>query len=168
MKENTKNVKNRSINSFFERILMICKSHQLLELESFFEGLELKMWRAQHRNHPNFHGLQQKTESPCVVLCARFGPRDRPGPPCNPRRRQLSPARRKFYITNHLACIASHLVSWVLRQAAVIHHLIASSAVWRIELSSLIFSKNVKNTPQTVWQKTWQFLATWEKPASSV
>ena len=52
-------------------------------------------------------------------MCARFGPRDRPGPPCNPRRRQLSPARRKFYITNHLACIASHLVSWVLRSAGV-------------------------------------------------
>ena len=43
----------------------------------------------------------------------------------------------------------------------------ASPAVWQIELPSLIFSKNVKNTPPTVWQKTWQFLATWEKPASS-
>ena len=43
----------------------------------------------------------------------------------------------------------------------------ASPAVWQIELSSLIFGKNVKNTPPTVWQKTWQFLATWEKPASS-
>jgi len=43
----------------------------------------------------------------------------------------------------------------------------ASPAVWQIELSFLIFGKNVKNTPPTVWQKTWQFLATWEKPASS-
>jgi hypothetical protein len=43
----------------------------------------------------------------------------------------------------------------------------ASPAVWQIELPSLIFGKNVKNTPPTVWQKTWQFLATWEKPASS-
>jgi hypothetical protein len=34
-------------------------------------------------------------------------------------------------------------------------------------LPSLIFGKNVKNTTPTVWQKTWQFLATWEKPASS-
>ena len=32
--------------------------------------------------------------------------------------------------------------------------------VWQIELPSLIFGKNVKNTPPTVWQKTWQFLAT--------
>ena len=40
--------------------------------------------------------------------------------------------------------------------------------VWQIELSSLIFVKNIKNTPPTVWQKTYQFLATWEKPVSSV
>jgi len=38
----------------------------------------------------------------------------------------------------------------------------ASPAVWQIELPFLIFGKNVKNTPPTVWQKTWQFLATWE------
>ena len=38
----------------------------------------------------------------------------------------------------------------------------ASPAVWQIELPSLIFGKNVKNSPPTVWQKTWQFLATWE------
>ena len=31
----------------------------------------------------------------------------------------------------------------------------ASPAVWQIELSSLIFGKNVKNAPLTVWQKTW-------------
>ena len=43
----------------------------------------------------------------------------------------------------------------------------ASPAVWQIELSSLIFGKNVKNTPPTIWQKTWQFLSTREKPASS-
>jgi len=43
----------------------------------------------------------------------------------------------------------------------------ASPAVWQIEFPSLIFGKNVKNTPPTVWQKTWQILATWEKPASS-
>ena len=43
----------------------------------------------------------------------------------------------------------------------------ASPAVWQIELLFLIFGKNVKNTPPTVWQKTWQFLATWKKPASS-
>jgi hypothetical protein len=43
----------------------------------------------------------------------------------------------------------------------------ASPAVWQIKLPSLIFGKNIKNTPPTVWQKTWQFLATWEKPASS-
>ena len=42
----------------------------------------------------------------------------------------------------------------------------ASPAVWQIELPSLIFGKNVKNTPPTIWQKTCQFLATWEKPAS--
>jgi len=36
----------------------------------------------------------------------------------------------------------------------------ASLAVWQIELPSLIFGKNVKNTHPTVWQKTWQFLAT--------
>jgi hypothetical protein len=28
----------------------------------------------------------------------------------------------------------------------------------------LDFGKNVENTPSTVWQRTWQFLATWEKP----
>ena len=44
----------------------------------------------------------------------------------------------------------------------------ASPAVWQIKLPSLIFGKNVKNTPPTVWQKTWQFLATWEKPASNI
>jgi len=49
----------------------------------------------------------------------------------------------------------------------LIAHVRASPAVWQIELPSLIFGKNVKNTPPTVWQKTWQFLATWEKPASS-
>jgi len=43
-----------------------------------------------------------------------------------------------------------------------------SPRVWQIELPSLIFGKNVKNTLPTVWQKTWQFLATWKKPASSV
>ena len=43
----------------------------------------------------------------------------------------------------------------------------ASPRVWQIELSSLIFGKNVKNTTPTVWQKTWQFLVTWEKSASS-
>jgi hypothetical protein len=43
----------------------------------------------------------------------------------------------------------------------------ASPAVWQIELLYLIFGKNVKNTPPTVWQNTLQFLATWEKPASS-
>jgi len=48
-----------------------------------------------------------------------------------------------------------------------IGHIRASPAVWQIELPSLIFGKNVKNTPPTVWQKTWQFLTTWEKPASS-
>ena len=30
----------------------------------------------------------------------------------------------------------------------------ASPAVWQIELASLIFGKNVKNTHPTVWQKT--------------
>jgi len=30
----------------------------------------------------------------------------------------------------------------------------ASPAVWQIELPSLIFGKNVKNTSPTVWQKT--------------
>ena len=39
----------------------------------------------------------------------------------------------------------------------------ASPRVWQIELASLIFGKNIKNTPPTVWQKTWQFLATWKK-----
>ena len=39
----------------------------------------------------------------------------------------------------------------------------ASPTVWQIELPSLIFGKNVKNTPPTVWQKTWQFLVTWKK-----
>ena len=29
----------------------------------------------------------------------------------------------------------------------------ASPAVWQIELPSLIFGKNIKNTPPTVWQK---------------
>ena len=43
----------------------------------------------------------------------------------------------------------------------------ASPAVWQIELLYLIFGKNVKNTPPTVWQNTLQFLAIWEKPASS-
>jgi len=43
----------------------------------------------------------------------------------------------------------------------------ASPAVWQIELPSLIFGKNIKNTHPTVWQNTWQFLTTWEKPASS-
>jgi hypothetical protein len=42
-----------------------------------------------------------------------------------------------------------------------------SPAVWQIELPSLIFDKNVKNTPPTVWQKTWYFLATSEKSSSS-
>ena len=46
-------------------------------------------------------------------------------------------------------------------------HVRASPRVWQIELPSLIFDKNVKNTPPTIWQKTWQFLATWEKPAAS-
>ena len=36
----------------------------------------------------------------------------------------------------------------------------ASLRVWQIELPSLIFGKNIKNTPPTVWQKIWQFLAT--------
>jgi hypothetical protein len=36
----------------------------------------------------------------------------------------------------------------------------ASPVIWQIELSSLIFGKNVKNIHPTVWQKTWQFLAT--------
>ena len=43
------------------------------------------------------------------------------------------------------------------------YRLRASPAVWQIELPSLIFGKNVKNIPPTVWQKTWQFLATWKK-----
>ena len=30
----------------------------------------------------------------------------------------------------------------------------ASLRVWQIKLSSLIFDKNIKNTPPTVWQKT--------------
>jgi len=50
-----------------------------------------------------------------------------------------------------------------LATTLLIHNLVilrASPSIWQIELPSLIFSKNVKNTPPTVWQKTWQFLAT--------
>jgi hypothetical protein len=43
-----------------------------------------------------------------------------------------------------------------------------SPTICQIGLASLIFGKNAKNTPPTVWQRTWQFLATWEKPASYV
>ena len=42
----------------------------------------------------------------------------------------------------------------------VVQSIRASPAVWQIELPYLIFGKNVKNTPPTVWQKTWQFLTT--------
>ena len=42
---------------------------------------------------------------------------------------------------------------WILRR--FLGHLRASPRVWQIELTSLIFGKNIKNTPPTVWQKTW-------------
>ena len=52
------------------------------------------------------------------------------------------------------------IVFWVEDAAGLLvlniqlYYFRASPAVWQIELSSLIFGKNVKNTSPTVWQKT--------------
>ena len=50
--------------------------------------------------------------------------------------------------------LALQINLWVDRALVWVPKLRASPAVWQIELSSLIFGKNVKNTPPTVWQKT--------------
>ena len=55
-----------------------------------------------------------------------------------------------FYVVH-----ASIRPTWRLYDLNLKLHM-ETSAVWQIELSSLIFGKNVKNTPPTVWQKTWQ------------
>ena len=67
--------------------------------------------------------------------------------------------------TKERMCTLGTPVSYAKSLKQTSHHveitpLRASPAVWQIELASLIFDKNVKNTPPTVWQKTWQFLAT--------
>ena len=51
----------------------------------------------------------------------------------------------RYLLKKRKLCYAYHQAKQLVR---------ASPAVWQIELPSLIFGKNIKNTPPTVWQKT--------------